>query len=179
MKVILLENVANLGDMGDTVNVKDGYARNFLIPRNLALPATDRNLKQQQHNLRDIEKKRSVEAEKARGIAEKLSSMNLVFSRKAGETGRLFGSVTNMDIAESAAEKGVAIDRKDILLPEPIKNLGEFEVSIKLHSEVTTDIRITVLPEEGSIPEKAMEEVTEDAASPEEAPEEEKVEGEE
>jgi len=165
MKVILLENVANLGDMGDTVNVKDGFARNFLIPRNLAIPATARNLKAQQHFLQDIEKKRSVEAEKARGLAEKLSSLNLVFTRKAGETGRLFGSVTNMDIAESIAEKGFTIDRKDILLPEPIKNMGEFEISIKLHQEVTPVIRITVLPEEGSIPEKAMEEVKEEPAS--------------
>jgi len=173
MKVILLENVANLGDMGDTVNVKNGFARNFLIPRKLAIPATARNLKAQEHFLQDIEKKKSVEAEKARGLAEKLSSLNLVFTRKAGETGRLFGSVTNMDIADLIAEKGLTLDRKDIQLPEPIKNLGEFDVSIKLHQEVTPVIRITVLPEEGSIPEKAMEEVKEEPALPEENQEEE------
>ena len=168
MKVILLENVANLGGMGDTVTVKDGYARNFLIPHNLALPATARNLKAQQHNLREIEKKRAVETEKARGLAEKLSSLSLLFTRKAGESGRLFGSVTNMDIADAILEKGLDIDRKDISLPEPIKNLGEFDVTIKLHRDVAPVIRITVLPEEGSIPESAMEEVKEEAAPVEE-----------
>ncbi len=166
MKVILLEDVTNLGDMGDTVNVKEGYARNFLIPRKLALPATARNLKTQEHQIRDIEQKKALAVENARDIAEKISGVVLTFTRKAGETGRLFGSVTNMDVADALAGKNITVDRKDIVLIEPIKNLGEFDVTIKLHQDVTPVIRITVLPEEGEIPEKAMEEVLEEIGSP-------------
>jgi large subunit ribosomal protein L9 len=165
MKVILLEDVNNLGDMGDTVNVKEGYARNFLIPRKLALPATAKNMKAQEHHIRDIEQKKAQAAQNARGLAEKISGVALTFTRKAGETGRLFGSVTNMDVAEALAGKNLIIDRKDIVLTEPIKNLGEFDVTIKLHQDVTPVIRITVLPEEGEIPEKAFEDVSEEETS--------------
>ena len=168
MKVILLENVTNLGSIGDTVNVKDGYARNYLIPRKKAVPATSRNLKAQEHHLRIIEQKKAHAAEEAKGIGEKISGTALTFTRKAGETGRLFGSVTNMDIAEALKEKDLTVDRKDIVLTEPIKNLGEFEVSIKLHQDVTPVIKVTVLPEEGEIPEKAMEEVKEEPVSSDE-----------
>ena len=170
MKVILLEDITNLGDMGDTVNVKDGYARNFLIPRKLALPDTARNLKAQEHHFREIEKRKDQAADEAKDLAEKISGIVLTFTRKAGETGRLFGSVTNMDLADALAEKNISIDRKDIVLTEPIKNLGEFDVTIKLHQDVTPVIKITVLPEEGEIPEKIMEEVEEE--KPEETVEE-------
>jgi large subunit ribosomal protein L9 len=179
MKVILLENVTSLGSIGDTVNVKDGYARNYLIPRNKAVPATSRNLKTQEHNLRAIEHKKVQATEEAKSVGEKISGTALTFTRKAGETGRLFGSVTNMDIADALQEKDLTVDRKDIVLTEPIKTLGEFEVSVKLHQDVTPVIRVTVLPEEGEIPEKAMEEVSEEPASSEEKPEEEQKEGKE
>jgi large subunit ribosomal protein L9 len=161
MKVILLEDVANLGSIGDTVSVKDGYARNYLIPRNLAVPATARNIKAQELQFRDLEQKKTRVADEASGLAEKISGVILTFTRKVGETGRLFGSVTNMDIADALAEKALKVDRKDIVLTEPIKNLGEFDVAVKLHHDVTPVIRITVLPEEGEIPEGAMEEVQE------------------
>jgi large subunit ribosomal protein L9 len=173
MKVILLEDVTNLGSIGDTVNVKDGYARNYLIPRNKAVPATSRNLKAQEHHLRVVENRKEQAAEEARSVGEKISGTALTFTRKAGETGRLFGSVTNMDIADALKEKDLTVDRKDIVLTEPIKNLGEFEVTVKLHQDVTPVIRVTVLPEEGEIPEKAMEEVKEEPAPSEEKPEEE------
>jgi len=165
MKVILLEDVTSLGSIGDTVNVKDGYARNFLIPRNLAVPATSRNLKTQEHQLRSIEQKKAQAAEQARSLADRIAGAALTFTRKAGDSGRLFGSVTNMDIADALLEKDLMVDRKDIILTEPIKAIGEFEVSIKLHQDVTPVIRVTVLPEEGEIPEKAMEEVPEEHAA--------------
>jgi large subunit ribosomal protein L9 len=155
MKVILLEDIDALGKMGDTVNVKNGYARNFLIPRNLALPATARNLKAQEHQLREIERRRSKIVGDARGLADRIAGVSLIFTRKTGEKGRLFGSVTNMDIAEALGEKGLTIDRKDIILPEPIKTLGEFDVQIKLHHDVSPEVKVTVLPEEGEIPEGA------------------------
>ena len=164
MKVILLEDIDTLGKLGDTVNVKDGYARNFLIPRKLALPATTRNLKAHAHQLRDIDRRKEKIMADAQSLAEKVAGVSLTFTRKTGEKGRLFGSVTNMDIAEALKEKGMAVDRKDILLPEPIKSLGEFDVQVKLHHDVTPEIKLTVLPEDGEIPEEAFQEETEPAA---------------
>ena len=169
MKVILLEDIDALGKMGDTVNVKNGYARNYLIPRNLAIPATARNLKAQEHQLRDIERRKEKIVGDAQSLAEKIAGVSLTFTRKTGEKGRLFGSVTNMDIAQALEEKGLTIDRKHIVLPEPIKGLGEFDIQVKLHHDVTPEIKITVLPEEGEIPEDAFEAET----APEEVPEEE------
>ena len=165
MKVILLEDVSNLGSIGDTVNVKDGYARNYLLPRNKAVPATPRNLKLQEHHIRAVEQKKVKVTEAARSQAEKLSGVSLEFTRKAGDTGRLFGSVTNMDIAEALRQKDLPVDRKDIVLNEPIKSLGEFDVTVKLHHDVTPVIRVTVLPEEGEIPEKAVVQTGEAAPS--------------
>ena len=161
MKVILLEDVDTLGKMGDTVNVKDGYARNYLIPRNLALPATARNVKAQEHQLRDIDRRRTKIVSSARSLADRIAGVSLSFNRKVGEKGRLFGSVTNMDIAEALGEKGLTVDRKDIHLPEPIKSLGEFDVEVKLHHDVAPVVKVTVLPEEGEIPEGALEEAVE------------------
>jgi len=157
MKVILLEDVDALGKLGDTVNVKNGYARNYLIPRNLALPATARNLKAQAHKFKDIELKRSKIVGDAQSLADKIAGVSLTFNRKTGEKGRLFGSVTNMDIADALEEKGLTINRRDIVLPEPIKSLGEYDVQVKLHHEVSPVVKITVLPEDGEIPEGAME----------------------
>jgi large subunit ribosomal protein L9 len=171
MKVILLEDVDALGKLGDTVNVKNGYARNYLIPRNLALPATARNLKAQAHKFKDIELKRSKIVGDAQSLADKIAGVSLTFNRKTGEKGRLFGSVTNMDIADALEEKGLTINRRDIVLPEPIKSLGEYDVQVKLHHEVSPVVKITVLPEDGEIPEGAMEETTVAAATEEAAAE--------
>ena len=169
MKVILLEDVDALGKLGDTVNVKDGYARNYLIPRKLALPATARNLKAQANQIRELERRKERIVEDARSLADKVAGVALSFTRKTGEKGRLFGSVTNMDIAQALAEKGLDVDRKDIVLPEPIKSLGEFDVQVKLHHDVNPEVKITVLPEEGEIPEEALQEepATEEAKAPE------------
>ena len=147
MKVILTEDVANLGKLGDTVEVKKGFARNFLIPRNLAVVASSRNVKTQQHQLQDIERKVAKAVEDAQTMGEKLDGVSVTLTRKAGETGRLFGSVTNMDIADALAEDGITVDRKDIILEDPIRELGDFEVSIKLPHEVSATIKVTVIGE--------------------------------
>ena len=150
MKVILMEDVANLGSIGDTVDVKDGYARNFLIPRKLAIAATARNLKAQAHKLAAIDRKKEKAAEEARSLADRLAATSLTFTRKAGETGRLFGSVTNMDITDALADQGITVDRKDVILDDHIKELGEFDVSVKLHQDVPASVKITVIKEEES-----------------------------
>ncbi len=147
MKVILLEDVANVGKIGDAVEVKNGYARNFLIPRNLAVVASSRNLKAHQHQLQAIERKVAMVISDAQTMGEKLSGVTVTLTRKAGDTGRLFGSVTNMDVADALANDGITIDRKDVLLVDPIKELGDFDVSIKLPHEVSATIKVTVIGE--------------------------------
>lgn len=151
MKVILLEDVDNIGSMGDTIEVKNGYARNFLIPRNLAIAATPRNLKTQGHLLQAIEVKKEQAVSDARSLAEKVAATSVSFTRKAGEKDRLFGSVTNMDIAVALAAEGITVDRRDILLEEPIKDLGEFEVSIRIHQDVSATVKVAVAKEEEGI----------------------------
>jgi large subunit ribosomal protein L9 len=144
MKVILLEDVSSLGQMGETIEVKNGYARNFLIPRKLAVRATSKNIKAQEHHLRAIEKKMELDAEKTRSLSEKLSDLTLTFTRKAGETGRLFGSVTNMDLAEAVSTHGITLDRRLIQMEEPIKDLGEIEVPVKLPHDVPAALKVIV-----------------------------------
>lgn len=147
MKVILKESVKNLGRMGDTVTVKPGYARNFLYPKGLAVEATDANLKlaeslKKQLALREIKQK-----EEARQAAERLSALTITIKAKAGEEGKLFGSVTTMDIEGALKAEGVEVDRKRIVLEEPIKKLGTYTVQIKIHPEVTASITVNAVPE--------------------------------
>jgi large subunit ribosomal protein L9 len=143
MKLILTENVDKLGQMGQMVDVKPGYARNFLLPRNLAVPATPKNLKAQESVLAAISKKSAKLHGEATALAAQLSGVCLSFTRKCGENGRLFGSVTNMDVAEALAARGFAIDRKDIVI-EAVKEIGEFTATIRLHSEVAPAVKVTV-----------------------------------
>ena len=168
MKVILLEDIDNLGRLGDTVTVKAGYARNFLIPRKLALQATEQNLKTQQNQIQALERRKDKVIEEAKSLSEKLAGVMLSYTRKSGAKGQLFGSVTNMDIAASLAEQGLEVDRRDIVLSEPIKSVGEFDVTIKLHHDVAPVIKVTVLPEGGVIPESVIEEADEAPAATEE-----------
>jgi large subunit ribosomal protein L9 len=147
MEVILRDHVENLGKRGEIVKVADGYARNYLLPRKLALPATDANKKWVERErkiaeARDLEEKGAAEA-----IATRLSALDLTITRKTGENDQLYGSVTNADIAEVLAAKGFEIDRRKILLPDPIKALGENTVPVKLHREVTAQLRVTVSKE--------------------------------
>lgn len=155
MKVILLEDVSNVGKMGQTVSVKDGYARNYLIPRKLAIPATPKNLKAQEHNLRSVEVRRSKMLSSAQALADRIGQVSLLFTRKSGESGRLFGSVTNIDLAAALEEKGLPVDRKNIILEEPIKELGDFEVAVKLHSDVSATLKVRVEKEAEEAPAEA------------------------
>lgn len=144
MKVILLENIETLGHIGDIVKVAPGYARNFLLPKKLAIVATTGNAKALEHAKRQLEYKKNKVLEQMRALAAKIEGLSLVLSHQAGEEGKLFGSVTNMELAEQLAVQGVEIDRKKIQLVEPIKQVGEFVVAVKLHPEVVANLKVVV-----------------------------------
>lgn len=144
MKVILKENVENLGHIGDIVKVAPGYARNYLIPRNFAIEATEKNAKALEHAKRQLEYKRNKVLEQARLLVAKIEGLNLSISHQAGEEGKLFGSVTNMELAELLKAQGVEIDRKKIVLDEPIKHVGEFTAVVKIHPEVAANLKVVV-----------------------------------
>ena len=147
MKIILLDDVSKVGRRGEVREVSDGYARNFLIPKKLALSATAGNLK----NLEHIKTQQEAKADRAKADAESLRSRveALVYEerRQASEEGKLFGSVTSQDIADFLGAKGLKIDRRRITLDEPIKTLGEFTVSMRLHTDVTAQLRVNVARE--------------------------------
>ena len=144
MKVILREEVSNLGDIGAIVNVAAGYARNFLLPKGVAVVADTKNIKALEHEKRIAE----ARAEKAKAAAmteaEKLNATELEFKAKVGEEDKLFGSVTAMDIAAALKEKGLEVDRRKIVIAEPIKSLGEHTVEVKLGLDVTASVKVTV-----------------------------------
>lgn len=144
MEVILRDHVENLGRRGEIVKVADGYARNFLLPRKLALPATDANRKWVERERKIAEARDHEERGAAEAIASRLNALELTITRKTGENDQLYGSVTNADIGEMLASKGFDIDRRKILLPDPIKTLGENTVPVKLHRDVTAQLRVTV-----------------------------------
>jgi large subunit ribosomal protein L9 len=169
--VLLREDIDNLGGRGEIVKVRAGYARNYLLPNNLAVLATKGNIKQIEQERAALLKKAAKEKATAQAQAEQMKGLSLVFERKAGEQGTLFGSVTSMDIAEALQTKGYEIDRKKIVLKEPIKEIGEYIVPIKLHREVVLELPITVTPEGGQLP-KAKE--PEEQASQKETQETEK-----
>lgn len=148
MEVILRDHVEHLGRRGEIVKVADGYARNFLLPRKLALPATDANRKWVERERKIAEARDLEERGAAEAIAARLNALELTISRKTGENDQLYGSVTNADIGELLAAKGFDIDRRKILLPDPIKALGENTVPVKLHRDVTANVRVTVAKEQ-------------------------------
>ncbi len=150
VRLILKKEVENLGDVGDVVEVKDGYGLNYLIPKGLAIHATASTVRATQHEqrLRDAQvqaAKRGAEEE-----AQKFSGVELEIAMRAGEDGRLFGSVTNRQIEEALAERGVEINRRRIILDEPIRRVGEYEIPIRLHAEVKVAVRVRVVAEEGA-----------------------------
>lgn len=147
MKVILKEDVEKLGLMGDTVDVKNGYARNFLLPRKLAVVADLKNIKAVEHEKKIIEEKAKKIRSSAEGLAERLKSLTLTIKAKAGEEEKLFGSVTTMDIEEALKAEGVEMERKKIALDEPIKRLGTYRVKVKLHHDVQAELDINVVEE--------------------------------
>jgi large subunit ribosomal protein L9 len=144
MKVILKENIDTLGHIGDIVKVAPGYARNYLIPKGYAIEATTRNAKALEHARRQMEYKKNKVKEQATQLAAKIEALSIVLTHQAGEGDKLFGSVTNMELAENLANQGFEIDRKKIVLAEPIKNLGEFSATVKLHPEVSATLKVVV-----------------------------------
>ncbi len=148
MELLLKEDVDNLGARGEMVRVRPGYGRNFLLPRGLAVQATPGNVKQIEMQRRALLKKEATERTAAEGQAAMLQELTLTFPRKVGEHGVLYGSVTSMDIAEAIKAKGFDLDRRRIQLKYPIKGVGEVEVPVKLHREVTANVRVIVIEEQ-------------------------------
>ena len=144
MKVILTENVEHLGHIGDIVKVAPGYARNYLLPRGFAVAATEKNAKALEHVNRQMAYKKDKVTEAAKLLVGKLEELTIALAHQAGVEGKLFGSVTNMEIAAFLKEKGLDIDRKKIVLAEPIKQVGEYSVTVKLHPEVTATLKVSV-----------------------------------
>ncbi len=147
MKVILQDDVKNLGKMGEIVNVSDGYARNYLIPKKLADVANVKNVRALEHEKKKLEEKAKRIRNDARGLAERLASVAITLQAKVGEEEKLFGSVTAMDIAEALKKEGIEIDKKKILLEEPIKRLGSYSVGVKIHQDVTANVNVKVVSE--------------------------------
>jgi large subunit ribosomal protein L9 len=147
MEVILREHVDHLGKRGEIVKVSDGYARNYLLPRKLALLATDGNKKHVERERKIMETRESEEKGQAEGIATRLSAIDIAIARRVGDTEQLYGSVTASDIADFLKAKGFEIDRRKLILPEPIKAVGEYNVPLKLHREVTVPLKVRVVKE--------------------------------
>lgn len=147
MKVILQKDVKGIGKKGELKEVADGYARNYLLPRKLAVEATQGNLKVHSAQLKSKEKRTAEELAEAQALAKQLAAEKVVISAKAGEGGRLFGAVTNKQIAEALKQKKYNIDRRKIVLDEPIRSLGVTQVPVKLHQEVTATLAVQVVEE--------------------------------
>jgi large subunit ribosomal protein L9 len=146
MEVILRDDVQNLGKIGDVVRVRDGYARNFLLPRGLAIEANRRNLGILEHQRRLIGAKVDRERKEGEALARRLAVVAITVTARAGEDGRLFGSVTNLDVERLLRERGFTVDRRRILLEEPIKALGNYTVTIQVARDLQTAISVTVAP---------------------------------
>lgn len=144
VKVLLKSEVENLGSGGEVVKVRAGYARNFLLPRGLALPATQGNLSKVEELKKAAAERAKAERSQAEELAKKLSALSLKISRAVGEEGKMYGSVTSKDVADAVAQAGITLDRKRIALAEPIKQLGSFDVPVKLHHDVDATIKVEV-----------------------------------
>jgi large subunit ribosomal protein L9 len=147
VQVILRHAVDDLGEIGEIVDVKPGYARNFLIPQGIAYEATDANRKRFEEERRHILERSARDLDRARAAAERIDGQSVNFSVRAGEQGKLFGSVTASDIAEALAEKGIEVDRHLVRLEEPIKQLGVYKVSVRLHADVRPEVTVWVVAE--------------------------------
>ncbi|WP_396588831.1 50S ribosomal protein L9 [Bermanella sp. R86510] len=149
MNVILLEKVAKLGGLGDKVTVKSGYGRNFLIPQGKAVPATETNLKEFETRRADLEKQAAAKLAAAEKRAEELKELELTLAVKAGDEGKLFGSIGTRDLADLIASTGIEANKSEIRLPNgPLRTTGTFEITLQLHADVTTSLTVHVVPEE-------------------------------
>ena len=147
VQLILREDVMNLGEAGDLVRVKPGYARNFLVPQGKADLATESNLKRLEHQKRVISEKLAKELKDVKAVAGKFKDMRLEIEANAGPEGKLFGSVSNRDIAEALAEEGVTVDRRQVALDEPLKSIGAFDVTIELQQDVNAQVKVYIIQE--------------------------------
>jgi large subunit ribosomal protein L9 len=147
MKVILTQDIAGIGNIGDLVTVKDGFGRNYLIPEGKGIQATSQNIKKLEHQKREIREKLSKTKREAEKLAARIEAVSCTVAKAVGEEDKLFGSVTSMDIEASLKLEGIEIDRKRIILPEPIKALGIYQIPIKLHTEVTAALKLWVVKE--------------------------------
>ncbi len=150
MEVILKEDIANVGKIGEVVRVRDGYARNYLLPRGLVLPANKKNLKAFDHQKKIVADQKQKIMRNAQTVGDQLTGITVSISMRAGEEGKLFGSVTNIHIEKALKAQGLNVDRRKIQLEEPIKNLGDFDVPVRLTAELTVPIKVSVVPEDGS-----------------------------
>ena len=148
MQVILREDIEKLGKIGDLVKVADGYARNYLVPSKKAMEATPKNLHAMDHAKKMISDRLRKLKKEAAADAENIKALAITIKAKTGEEGKLFGSVTSMDIAEAAMAQGVALDKRKIVLVEPIKRLGDYTVTVKLHADITAEFKVSVIAEE-------------------------------
>jgi large subunit ribosomal protein L9 len=147
MQIILLEDIPSLGKIGDVVKVSDGYGRNYLIPQKKAMPATDKSIHALEHQKRQVQQRINKTKKDAERLAQKIEGFSCTLTKPVGESGKLFGSVTSMEIEAVLKEGGMEVDRKKILLEEPIKSLGMFTVPVKLHPEVTAHLKVWVVQE--------------------------------
>jgi len=152
MEVILRTHVEHLGNRGEIVKVAAGYARNYLLPRRLALPATEGNKRHVERERKIVESREADERGQAQAIAARLESAEIAITRRVGDTEQLYGSVTSADIADFLKTKGFEIDRRKLILPEPIKTLGEHSVPLRLHRDVTVTLKVQVAREGGAPP---------------------------
>lgn len=156
MKVILMQDVINLGEVGDIVDVAGGYGRNYLVPQGIAVVANAKNKRQLEHQQRIREHQIAKARKAAAGLAEQLQGMSCTFTRKTAEEGRLFGSVTSMDIVEQLKAGGIELDRRRVQLDQPIRSLGDFSVPVRLAGDLTAEVKVTVVAEAAE-PEAAAE----------------------
>jgi large subunit ribosomal protein L9 len=147
MKVILKEDVKSIGNIGQIIDVADGFARNYLVPKGLAVEANTKNIKSLEHEKRVIQEKARKIRMSAQDLAGRISNTAVIIKAKAGEEGKLFGSVTSMDIAEQLTNAGIDIDKKKISLDEPIRRIGSYTVNIKLHSDVSAQVNVQIVEE--------------------------------
>ena len=147
MEVILREHVDNLGKRGEIVKVAAGYARNYLLPRKLALPVTEGNKKHVERERKNMEARESNERGQAQAVAARLTALDIRIARRVGDTDQLYGSVTSSDIADFLKSQGFEVDRRKLILPEPIKAIGAYDVPLKLHREVTVPLKVHVVKE--------------------------------
>lgn len=148
MEIILTENISSLGEIGQVVNVAPGYARNYLLPQGLALQATGKNVRELEHKKRILALKREKVRKEMLSFAEKLNEVKIVLNRKVAEEDKLYGSVSNVDIAKVLEEQGFELPRKSIQLEQPIKQLGEFTVPIRIGADVTANVKLVIEKEE-------------------------------